>query len=152
MNSFYFSLLKFLVTTGCHCNRRNRLKSRCFICAIIIVPRWAIWGKSLNNNRQNLFFWACKTEHPQQTIVLRKTAGQQPGSGHLSFKVFPFGAIELIISKPGINDKFKTAYEILMTVVNLLIGFELKFTCDNLKNAPLDTSRIESVSKNLLHL
>ena len=63
------------------------------------------------------------------------------------FKVFPFGAIESIISKPGINDKFKTAYEILMKVVNLLIGFELKFTCDNLKNAPLDTSRIESVSE-----
>ena len=28
------------------------------------------------------FFWACKNEHPQQTIVLTNTAGQQPGSGH----------------------------------------------------------------------
>ena len=37
--------------------------------------------KSLNNNEQNQFFWACKNEHPQQIIVLTKTAGQQPGSG-----------------------------------------------------------------------
>ena len=36
--------------------------------------------KSFNNNGQ--FFWDCKNEHPQQTIVLMKIAGQQPGSGH----------------------------------------------------------------------
>ena len=35
--------------------------------------------ETLNNNGQNRFFWACKNEHPQQTIVLTKTAGQQPG-------------------------------------------------------------------------
>ena len=41
-------------------------------------------GKTLNNNEQNLFFqiWACTNEHRQQTIVLTKTTGQQPGSGH----------------------------------------------------------------------
>ena len=39
-------------------------------------------GKSLNNNVQDQFFCACKNEHPQQTIVLTKAAGQQPGSGH----------------------------------------------------------------------
>ena len=29
-----------------------------------------------------LVFWDRETEHPQQTIVLMKTTGQQPGSGH----------------------------------------------------------------------
>ena len=38
--------------------------------------------KTLNNNDHNQVFWARKTEHPQQTIVSTKTAGQQPGSGH----------------------------------------------------------------------
>ena len=37
--------------------------------------------ESLNNNEQNQFFWARKNEHQQQTIVLTKTAGQQPASG-----------------------------------------------------------------------
>ena len=85
--------------------------------------------------------------HHVSTIFLRKTAGQQPGSGHLLFKVFPFGAIELIISKPGINDKFKTAYEILMTVVNLLVGFELKFPCHNLKNAAEMRPELKALAK-----
>ena len=35
----------------------------------------------LSNNGQNQLFWACK-KHPQQTIVLTKSAGQQPGSDH----------------------------------------------------------------------
>lgn len=34
--------------------------------------------KSLGNNKQNQFFWACKNEHPQETIILAKSAGQQP--------------------------------------------------------------------------
>ena len=34
--------------------------------------------KTLNNNDHNQVFWARETEHPQQTIVLTKTAGQQP--------------------------------------------------------------------------
>ena len=29
--------------------------------------------ETLNNNGQNQFFWACKIEHPQQTIVSIKT-------------------------------------------------------------------------------
>ena len=37
--------------------------------------------KTLNNNDHNQVFWARETEHPQQTVVLRTTAGQQPGSG-----------------------------------------------------------------------
>jgi len=49
--------------------------------------KWENPQISSNNNGQNLFFWACKTEHQQQivqqTIVLTKTAGQQPSSGHL---------------------------------------------------------------------
>ena len=32
--------------------------------------------KTLNNNDHNQVFWARETEHPQQTIVLTKTAGQ----------------------------------------------------------------------------
>ena len=43
-------------------------------------------GKTLNNNDHNQVFWARETEHPQQTIVLTKTAGQQPGSGHCSLR------------------------------------------------------------------
>ena len=35
--------------------------------------------KTLNNNDHNQAFWARETEHLQQTIVLTKTAGQQPG-------------------------------------------------------------------------
>ena len=35
-----------------------------------------------NNNDHNQVFWARETQHLQQTIVLTKTAGQQPGSGH----------------------------------------------------------------------
>ena len=39
-----------------------------------------VWNlrKTLNNNDHNQVFWARETEHPQQTIVLMKTAGQQP--------------------------------------------------------------------------
>ena len=38
--------------------------------------------KTLNNNDHNQVFWARGTEHPKQTIVLTKTTGQQPASGH----------------------------------------------------------------------
>ena len=66
--------------------------------SLIFLTYWMVYmnlrdGKwenpqiSWNNNGQNQFFWACKTEHQQetvqQTIVLTKTAGQQPSSGHL---------------------------------------------------------------------
>ena len=44
--------------------------------------RYKIEKKTLNNNDHNLVFLARETEHPQQTIVLTKTAGHQPGSGH----------------------------------------------------------------------
>ena len=53
----------------------------------LIDGEWENPQISSNNNGQNQFLWACKTEHQQQTvqqtIVLTKTAGQQPGSGHL---------------------------------------------------------------------
>ena len=45
--------------------------------------------KSWNNNGQNQFFWACKNEHLQQTIVLTKTAGHQSGSGHFFRSFLP---------------------------------------------------------------
>ena len=35
-------------------------------------------ASTLNDNDHNQVFWARETEHPQQTIVLTKTAGQQP--------------------------------------------------------------------------
>ena len=47
-----------------------------------------ILRKTLNNNDHNQAFWVRETEHPQQTIVLTKTAGQQPGSVSLLSKVF----------------------------------------------------------------
>ena len=47
-------------------------------CKPLGLFRW----KTLNKNDHNQVFWARETEHPQQTIVLTKTAGQQPGSGH----------------------------------------------------------------------
>ena len=37
------------------------------------------WTKSFSNNGQNQFFWGCKTEHPQETIIFNEN--QQPGSG-----------------------------------------------------------------------
>ena len=45
--------------------------------------------KTLNNNDHNQVFWARETEHPQLTIVLTKTAGQQPWFWSLLSKVFP---------------------------------------------------------------
>ena len=42
-----------------------------------------------NNNDHNQVFWARETQHLQQTIVLTKTAGQQPWFWSLLFKVFP---------------------------------------------------------------
>ena len=52
------------------------------LCLVILFPHClthlsCFRVKSLNNNEQNQFFWACKNEHPQQTIVLTKTAGEQ---------------------------------------------------------------------------
>ena len=46
-------------------------------------------GKTLNNNDRNKVFWARENEHPQQTIVLTKIAGQQPGSGHCCLRSSP---------------------------------------------------------------
>lgn len=40
-----------------------------------------VW-KIVNNNKQKQFFRACKNEHAQQTIALKKNTGQQPDSGH----------------------------------------------------------------------
>ena len=51
------------------------------------TPMWPPW-RHVDKNEHIKFFWACKNEHPQQTIVLTKTAAQQPCSGHFSFVVF----------------------------------------------------------------
>ena len=49
--------------------------------SIVQTPSFELW-KTFNSNDHNQVFWARETEHPQQTIVLTKTAGQQPGPAH----------------------------------------------------------------------
>ena len=40
--------------------------------AVLKCYKW----KLLNNNDRNQVFWACKNDHPLQTIILMKTVGQ----------------------------------------------------------------------------
>ena len=82
--------------------RKNRLQS-CISLEFFTVctnknMKWTQWwledarkrtrGKNLNNNDHNQVFWARETEHHWQTIVLTKTASQQPDSWSLLYKVF----------------------------------------------------------------
>jgi len=56
------------------------LSSHDFTTSLLKLAR--LCGKSLKTISIKQFFRACKNEHAQQTIVLKKNAGQQPDSGH----------------------------------------------------------------------
>ena len=64
---------------------------------LLLIQDWLIYfRKTLNNNDHNQVFWARETKHPQQTIVLMKTAGQQPGSGHCAVQGLPLLPVNVV--------------------------------------------------------
>ena len=83
-------------------------------------------GKTLNNNDHNQVFWARETEHPQQTIVLTKTAGQQPGSGHCCLR-----SSQMLTRKPRFRElwnkhRWNEGYFVLQVACNGKIFISLQ--------------------------
>lgn len=72
---------------------KNISRSWLYLCSLIVPALAMLCACSVLNtemrliaetfeNDLNQIFWACMNEHPQQTIILTKTACQQASSGH----------------------------------------------------------------------
>ena len=70
-----------------------------------------------------MVFWASKTEHPHQTIVLTKTTGQQTGSGHCCLR----SSLQNCQFQPNWNEKayLKWSSSLIISDLNVYFDYSL---------------------------